>query len=147
MKARSEGDPIPQAAREVLTLFQERSEELAFPDVNIDTLQELEQALEQAGQEVLAAQQELEHARNTRQTREAELLALARRAFAYARVFAETDPELADALRDMEFAKPERSERKERTPARRRKQGSPATPARPSGPSQELPFDTDMAQA
>lgn len=155
MKSSAKNDAIPEAAHEVIALYKDRARELAFPDVNAETLEQLQTALHTAQQEVDEAQAALEQACQTRQEREEELLLVAKRAFAYARVYAETDPELAAALQEMEFARPERSERrsdrrerKEKTPSRRRKNAPNGDDPRSTQPSAELPFDQELiAQA
>jgi hypothetical protein len=82
-------------ARDVLALFSDTLSDLRFPDVDGDRLELAASELEQAQDEVESAEAALEAARAKRDEANHALEALARKALAYARVFADSDPELA----------------------------------------------------
>jgi len=82
----------------VLDLFADPLRDLRFADVDATTLGELAASTEAAAEVVLAAETELARARRALQDRQDALLLQAQRALAYARVYAESDPGLAERL-------------------------------------------------
>ena len=91
-------DPVPPLARSVIALFAEALPNVRFPDMDLSVL-------ESAADDLRAAQVELEQieaelaASRAALLQQAEQLTLrAQKALAYARVFAESDPELAERV-------------------------------------------------
>ncbi|MDD9945157.1 MAG: hypothetical protein OXU20_29210 [Myxococcales bacterium] len=138
-------DQMPAAAREILELYKERSEQLRFPDLDTETLADAAGALRDARGQVASAREALERARASEQRQEEVLLAMSRRAFAYARVYAQTDPELADRLGAFALAQDDRKPRrvgKKKKPVEADGRGDGGRKrAAPSDASGELPFD------
>lgn len=88
-------DPVPQLARQVLSLFAEALPAVRFPDLDISVLEGMSQELMSAQLEVERLEAGLELARNRLQLQADQLSSRSQRALAYARVFAEGNDELA----------------------------------------------------
>ncbi len=88
-------DPLSPLARDVLSLFAEELAEVRFPDLDRACLEAGRDALCEAQLDVERIESELDAARALVTTRGEALTLKAQRALAYARVFAEANPELA----------------------------------------------------
>jgi hypothetical protein len=91
-------NPISAPVQAVLDLFADPLRDLRFGDVDSKTLTELAAATRAAAEVVAAAEAELMRGRVALQERQDALLGSAQRALAYARVYAEADPVLAERL-------------------------------------------------
>lgn len=128
----------PSAAREVIDLFEQHADVLRFPDVDADSLRALGDEVSEASLEVAKAEAALRAAREEQQRREQELLLQAKRAVAYARVFAEADPELMEQLSALTLARPA-ADKTSRTTRRKRT----SKPAPDSDGAAALPFPAE----
>lgn len=88
---------IPAGAGALVALFEERAE-LRFPELDAEVLREAVSEVDQAFKAAARLEAELERAREALAARQDAFLAKAQRALAYAKVFAEEDPALADRL-------------------------------------------------
>ena len=91
-------DAIAPAIQSVLDLYASELSHLHFPDIDADTLAEHARKVRDEAATVAAAEVALESARAGLEARKEALLARAHRALAYARVFAEDEPQLAARL-------------------------------------------------
>ncbi len=91
-------NPISVPVQAVLDLFADPLRDVRFGDVDSKTLTELAATTRSASEVVAAAEAELMRARVALQERQDALLGSAQRALAYARVYAESDPVLAERL-------------------------------------------------
>lgn len=145
MTADSDNGQVPKAAREVLELYETRADTLCFPDVDAPRLRDLQQQMQHTRASVDDAQAALAAAQAAHRDSEAKLLAMVQRAFAYARIFSETDPALARALDGFVLARPERQERKPKA-ERKKKNIKESDRGKPDVPAGELPFEGEHAQ-
>jgi hypothetical protein len=90
--------PIPAPIQTLVTLFEETLTAVNFPDVNTTVLQEASKAVVDAHTQVTRLEAELTAARAALSERQDALLGKAQRALAYARIFAEEQPELLSRL-------------------------------------------------
>lgn len=88
---------IPAGAGALVALFEERAD-LKFPELDAEVLREAVSEVDQAFKAAERLEAELERAREALAVRQEAFLAKAQRALAYAKVFAEEDPALADRL-------------------------------------------------
>ncbi|MDQ3033101.1 MAG: hypothetical protein M3Y87_11835 [Myxococcota bacterium] len=91
-------DPVPALAREVIDLYRGPLEAVRFPDLDRDVLDAAEVELLEAQRALEEAERALERAREQVAEHGATLVSKAQRALAYARVFAEGQPELRERL-------------------------------------------------
>jgi hypothetical protein len=104
----------PQAVQAVLELFKGPLAELRFADVDAKGLESLAAEVEVAATAVQEQEVHLAELRHALSERQDALLALAQRALAYARVYAESDEVLSAKLNAISLpraAKPRKSER------------------------------------
>lgn len=120
-------EELPPLVREVLAVFEDELSEVRFGDVDAERLREVAARVRAAELEVEEARVRLDAARRLHDDELAGLSALAQRALAYARIYAEGDPALADRLAPL--GAPEAT-----GPARRRRRRTDAEAA-------ELPFE------
>jgi hypothetical protein len=125
---------VSTPARAVVELFRGAFAEVRFPDVDLAQLEALVSAAAAARQAVDAARAALGAAQAELDARLAELEQRAERAHAYARVFAEGDPKLAEQVAQIPPAAEERARRKASAEPRRR--------GRPKKAGPELPLPT-----
>lgn len=128
---------IPPSVQAVLDLFSGALSEVRFADVDASGLTTLASEVEAAAMEVEARQADLNTARDTLNQRQEGLLLRVQRALAYARVYAESDPELTQRLNAISLpraAKRPRAEPAATTSEPRRKSRTEAA----TGPSEEL---------
>lgn len=144
MQDSSDSEAIPEAAREVIALYRARADTLRFPDMNLDVLVAVAEALVETRQRVAAIAEQLEQERAEAQTSEEALMLASRRAVAYARVFAETDPALSDAVSDLLLSKASDRPKPTRNGRRRKK---PAPPAPLTTPQDTAPPPATMQAA
>lgn len=91
-------DPVPSLARDVIDLYRGPLADVRFPDLDRDELDASEAELLEAQRELEAAERALETAREQVAAQVACLVVRAQRGLAYARVFAEGNPELREHL-------------------------------------------------
>lgn len=91
-------DPVPPLAREVLALYRGPLAEVCFPDLDRVALDAAADELLDAQRVLEAAERALEQARSVVAERTATLQAKAQRGLAYARIFAEDQPELKEQV-------------------------------------------------
>lgn len=95
--------PIPDSVRAVLALFEGPLAEVRFPQIDKDTLAEQVAVVEQRRAELQRALESVQAARTHLEREQRALLDQARRAHAYASVFAADDAELSTQLIDIVF--------------------------------------------
>ena len=88
---------IPPGGSALLALFEERRD-LKFPDVDVDVLRGAMAEVDDAFDSAQALEDELTRAKEHLAAKQDAFLAKAQRALAYAKLFAEEDPQLADRL-------------------------------------------------
>ncbi|MCB9597574.1 MAG: hypothetical protein H6719_32950 [Sandaracinaceae bacterium] len=120
-------DELPPLVREVLAVFEEELSEVRFGDLDAARLQEVAARVRAAELDVEEARVRLDATKRLYEEELANLGALAQRALAYARIYADHDPALADRLAPL--ASPGAS-----PPRRKRKRKS-------DGEVDELPFE------
>jgi len=91
-------EPFSPAVQSLLELFAQELSELKFPDVDGRALEGAAQSLRGAAAEVERAEAALEAARRAKLEAEELLVGKSQRALAYARVYAEDQPELLAKL-------------------------------------------------
>lgn len=91
-------DPISAPLRDLLTIFSEQLPEIRFGDIDKAILEEAASRVETAAQKNAAAEAALDAARADLAATQQALLATGQRALAYARIYAETSPELFSRL-------------------------------------------------
>lgn len=89
---------IPESVRAIVNLYGEPLADVRFPDIDRDRLLAAVAEVEQRSADLQHALATVQAARAELDASQAELHELARRAHAYARVFAEGDPELAELV-------------------------------------------------
>ncbi len=89
---------IPESIRAIVNLYGEPLADVRFPDVDRERLLAAVSEVEQRNSELQHALTHVQAARAELEASQAELHDLARRAHAYARVFAEGDPELSELV-------------------------------------------------
>jgi hypothetical protein len=94
-------DPIPAAVQEVLELFAKELSALRFGDLEPGVLQAAAEEVRAVATEVARVEGELDTARAKLAERQDMLLQKTQRALAYARVYAEDQPQLAARLESM----------------------------------------------
>ena len=110
-------DELPPLVREVLEVFEDELAEVRFGDLDAERLHEVAARVRAAEAEVEEARVLLDAARRLYEEELAGLTALAQRALAYARIYAENDPDLAERLAPL--AEPEAAPPRRRKPKRR----------------------------
>lgn len=141
-------DPVSEPIATLLDVFEARSEALRFPEVDHQTLLTQAEGVRQAAAELQRCEQALAEARRVLDEQQEALLARAERGLAYARVFAQDDPELHEALGELEL-QPRRAASKRaakkapRRPARSRRRKADEK----DDSVTELPFSGDETEA
>ena len=133
-------DPVPKGVRRVLTLFDEELSAVAFPDVSRASLQRAEEALQRATAEQRELETHLAAATEAVAAAQAALEQHAARALAYARVYAEGDPALAEKVAALALRPSDRGPRSEASP-------QPGTRSRRRRPEAETDQGTLLAAA
>lgn len=135
----TEFDPIPEAVRQVVDLFEDALVDVQFPDVDKASLEEGMAAVRAQADAVDRIRGELEAARQGLQRAQESLRTQAQRGLAYAKVYAEGDESLTERLDGISFGgrktKAKKGER-QKTTTRRKKAA-----AREAAPETELPFE------
>ncbi|MDH5672880.1 MAG: hypothetical protein OEZ06_12070 [Myxococcales bacterium] len=134
MGTASKPDPIPEDIRQVVALFDERADTLRFPDVDREVLMAGCEGVWQRATAVEHLRAELETAKEALEHEQTALRAAAKRALAYASIYAETDEALSARISSFGLAqKP--------NPVNRQRRGT-RTPKRPqteSAAAEQLP--------
>lgn len=139
-------DPIAEPIARLIELFGAHAEALCFPEVDHSTLHADAEAVRHAAAEVARCERALAEARDQLEERRDELRARASRGLAYARIFAEDDPELLGSLTDIELS-PRRRAAPKRAAAEPRRRGRPRKVALAEDGVTELPFADDETDA
>jgi hypothetical protein len=108
---------IPESVRAIVNLYGEPLADVRFPDIDRDRLLAAVAEVEQRSADLQHALATVQATRAELEASQAELHELARRAHAYARVFAEGDPALAERVASIAITDP--------TPSPKRKRGRP----------------------
>ncbi|MEM7152769.1 MAG: hypothetical protein AAF799_07995 [Myxococcota bacterium] len=139
-------DPVSEPIAALLDVYGQHAKALCFPDIDHSTLDANAKSLREAAAEVERCELALATARRALDEHRQGLEARATRALAYARIYAQDDPELQQSLGTIELSP--------RRPTARRtnkKNGSKAPRARRSKAAKagdsvtELPFAADEA--
>ncbi len=112
---------LPEAVAQILAIFGRREDTLRFPGIDAATLAGRAAGIDRLSQAVTEATLQLEAAERAKQAEEQALSELARRAYAYARVYAESDDELKRELESVDFGNRGKPRRK-----RGRAEGAPS---------------------
>lgn len=91
-------DPVPLSIRALIKFFEEQLEDVAFPDVSFETLSELAHGVETQAQRVEDARQALRSSQDVLDKHLEILVSRAKKGHAYAKIFAEAQPELLEQL-------------------------------------------------
>jgi hypothetical protein len=113
--------PMDPALQELLRVFAQHDAELRFPDVSHEALSQELEAVQETEAEVRALKEQLAHAQESLMQKRQRLMERARRGHAYASVYAEAHPDLAEELAAITFATPGRTTRKRATKKKERK--------------------------
>lgn len=105
---------LPQGAREVLGLYEQRASELCFPGVTFESLATHAERIDELSKNVEKARLELVAAQAAQGAAEMEFVETTRRAFAYAQVFAQAHEELRTDLEKFAYASADKPRRKKR---------------------------------
>ncbi|MFO7565052.1 MAG: hypothetical protein R6X02_20570 [Enhygromyxa sp.] len=124
--------PIPDAVRAVLALFEGPLAEVRFPQVDRETLADQAAVVEQRRAVLHRALEAVQVARTELEAEQRALLDQARRAHAYARVFAEGDAALSEQIGEIHFGS--------RPPAPAKKRGRKPKSKKTTSPG-ERPLD------
>lgn len=134
---------VPQEALEVIELFEAHGDALRFPDLDAVVLKGFAKETADAAAVLRETEAALSHARQAHRDATERVLAQARRAVAYARIYAEGDPELSEALDQVALARPQKQvERKPRQAKTKRR----STHEAKSEEAEELPFANQAPQ-
>lgn len=125
MKKNDTATPIPANVAEVMTVFAEQLDKVVFPDVSAATLKELADKVHAKVEQVHKAEGALASAQEKLEASQQELTALAARALAYARIYAEDKPALAKQLAEINL-RPPRAAKKTRSKSAEPKAAKPA---------------------
>ena len=144
MNMDTEPSGIPAAALEVIELFAAHAEELCFPDLDAASLSRLGAEVEVASGAVREAEAAMARAREAHRELAEQLLGQSQRALAYARIYAEGNAELEQALAGLKLSQAPRSpERKpKKTNVKRRAVGAAG-----DEDAAELPFAGGESEA
>jgi hypothetical protein len=124
-------DPIPSAVQEVVDLFLSELASLKFGDLEPTSLAAASEEVRAIAADVIRAETSLENTRAVLAEKRDALLQKAQRALAYARVYAENQPELAARLERIALPRsPRRSAKSEPSPPDAKVSGAaePTTP-------------------
>ncbi len=91
-------DPIPASVNQLAEIFAGPLAEVTFPDVSKDVLDEACQTVRDQHAEVARLTQELDEAHQAMEAKQEDLVKLANRALAYAKIYAESDESLKEQL-------------------------------------------------
>lgn len=105
---------LQRGARQVLGLYEQRADELRFPGVTFESLAAQADRIDQFSESVAKAKRELAEAQAAQQAAETELAEAARRAFAYAQVYAQEHEALRTELEAFVYASGDKPRRKKR---------------------------------
>lgn len=107
---------LPEPIRAVLDLFAGPLVEVRFPDIDHERLSEAASVVEQRREQLQLALEAVQRARETLESAQRELEQQARRAHAYASIYAQTDPELAERLAAIKLEARKLAPKKKRRP-------------------------------
>ncbi len=117
MKKNDTATPIPANVAQVMTVFAEQLDKVVFPDVSSATLKELADKVHAKVEQVHKAESALRSAQEKLTASQHELTALAARALAYARIYAEDKPALAQQLAEISLRVPKTAKKTSSKPA------------------------------
>ena len=113
-RARDHLDSIPTPILEFIALFEAELGSVRFPQVDHGSLLALAEKVRARAAAVDAIQEQLDEARNDLHAAHGELLRLAKRGLAYAKVFADGDDELTERLASVTLPKENNKPRRRR---------------------------------
>lgn len=114
----------------ILRIFEERADQLRFPDIDAEKLKALGSAVQREQDAVCAMEEKLAEARETLLLAEKDLREKAERAHAYLQVFAEGNAELQAEIAEVKWSSAERSGRKRRPTPNKKAKTSPSPASR-----------------
>ena len=133
--------PIPLSIRALLALFEDDLKDVAFPDVDRASLTGLVAAVETQAEAVESARNALQAALEDRDAALEALVKRAHKGHAYARIYADGDPELLEKLNAISFetkgSKSNRSVQKSNGKEGRKRGRKPKTTSGPELPLHE----------
>lgn len=129
-------DPVPGAIRQLVGFFCDELSDIEFPDVSVQTLESHITRVETQATEVERLRDQLALARQRLDDERRTLSKHADVAIAYARIYAQSRPQLQETLGGLELAKPSTSSTKPK-----RKKRAPTNKAAP-----ELPIEASTRQ-
>lgn len=136
---------LPIEALQVIELFQAQQDALRFPDVDADSLARSADSARVAAQAVADAEKALLSAQNKHREATDRLMRDAKRGLAYARIYAEDDPELMEEISELSLARPrKRDGQGSRLKKRPRKSDASKTA---ESQAAELPFSADRLES
>ncbi len=127
-------DPIPESVTRLIRLYQANADALKFPDVDAESLAASVEGLDAQIAAVEEARAALEEAREKVIVAHQQALDMARRAHAYASIFALADEEMQEELSQIKLAAPQKPPKKRKTVTR-----SPRTAKKDEASSEEEP--------
>lgn len=139
---------ISPSVQAVLDLFEGPLQEVRFADVDAPALARLTQEVEASAAELAAQEAALETLRRNLAERQEQLLSVAQRALAYARVYAEADEALSAQLAAIQLPRPTRRPKEKTAPTKGESAADAnATPPLPHAPAAEEPPVEQAASA
>lgn len=108
----------------VVRIFEERSEQLRFPDVDAEKLQAIQAEVQKKQEAIWEIEEKLAEAREALVLTQKALHERAARAYAYLQVFATGDPELQAELAEINWESAERDGRKRRPAPKKRERAT-----------------------
>lgn len=108
----SQSESLPVLVREILSVFEHDLTDVSFGDIDAGRLLSLADRVRVAGEEVESVRAQLDRAREAHDATLADLVALSEKALAYARIYAESEPELAPRLEALAPAPPQKKRRR-----------------------------------
>jgi len=132
----ADDDSLSPRVKEILALFRDDLAEQRFGDLDADALRALAERARERSLEVAEARATLDATLGELEATRGELSRRAEQALSYARVFAETDPELKEKIEALDaLAAPPKTKR------RRKVKKKAAGAEKPPERSAELPFE------
>lgn len=139
-------EPVPAPVQQLLTLFTGPLHDVRFPGIDAEVLEQLRQDVLQHAERVETQRHAWEAAKQALESEQKRLTETAERALAYAKIFAQSDTQLQDALGQIEAAWGQRAPARVREGKKSgRRKGGAAESAQPAG--LELPLDAVAPEA
>lgn len=150
MSARDTLPTIDSEIAEFMEFFAERLAGVKFPDVDAETLEKLAANAQEQADELAELTERVRVAREALHNTQADLRRLSERGLAYVRVYADGNPDLAQAAENLALARDAQA-REGSKPGRKRKARSKSKSKgkadKGDQPTGELPFASDESEA